>query len=149
VGQIIKNWLNMEENKYLVVDSSIFMCYLLPDEVLKGKYVEYFDDFDKRKIVFLCSNMVKYEVMNSLVSAWRQKRIKKDMVILLYDNFLNFPISIDDVEYDKILALAIKHNLSVYDACYLGLTKKYDCNLLTLDKKLKQAWRSEVKGINC
>ena len=52
---------------------------------------------------------------------------------------------VNTVNYENVVDLAILHKLSVYDASYLFLAKKYKCRLMTLDKRLEKAWQEEVK----
>ena len=53
------------------------------------------------------------------------------------------PVRIVDVPVDdKLLELALKHNLAVYDASYLSLAQTRRFPLATVDGKLQQAAES-------
>lgn len=64
------------------------------------------------------------------------KRITLPVAQELLETFLLFHTIPLTVSYQKVLLLAKKHHLSVYDATYVYLAKKTHKPLLTLDKKL-------------
>jgi len=56
---------------------------------------------------------------------------------------LALPIHVVTVPVDeRLLELALKHNLAVYDATYLGLAQNRQVPLATVDGKLQQAAES-------
>lgn len=56
-------------------------------------------------------------------------------------------ISFDSTEFDRTIALADEHRLTLYDAAYLELAMRLDCPLATLDKALRNAARAENVAI--
>lgn len=51
-------------------------------------------------------------------------------------------ITLYEVDHDAVLALAVGHRLSAYDACYLWLARHLDAPLLTLDARLAAVARA-------
>lgn len=49
---------------------------------------------------------------------------------------LRLPIVISDVDYGETVGLALKSDLTTYDASYLWLANHLDAELITLDAKL-------------
>lgn len=57
---------------------------------------------------------------------------------ILSRRFLEMEIELLPVEFGEVFKLAIKENLTVYDAAYLWLAKSKKVKLQTLDKQLKK-----------
>lgn len=129
----------------VVVDASFILSHLLPDE--DRPFVEdIFDLYARGKVIFIASPILPYEVANSLKVAYVRKRISLNLARKLIQLFTQLEIFLDVMPMKKVLDLAIKEGLSVYDACYLSLAKKYNNYLLTLDKDLSRY--SKVKLLN-
>jgi len=119
-----------------IIDSSIVLAELLPDEKNSHIVEKYFTDFFERKLDFIAPSLLKYEVVNSFRSQFLRKRLSVEKTQLLLEKFLSWSIIYKDVDFKDVLKLAILTNTTVYDASYLYLSKIYDLKLLTLDKKL-------------
>ena len=52
------------------------------------------------------------------------------------------------MEPERVLELALEHNLSAYDAAYLALAGSEGCELWTGDRPFYQAVRGEFLGVN-
>jgi predicted nucleic acid-binding protein len=85
------------------------------------------------------------EVANGLLMAARKKRIPPEQPQLLWDELSRLPIDpepglmITPIRGKEVLALAEKHGLTVYDAAYLELARRYQLPLATLDGNLRKA----------
>ena len=63
-----------------------------------------------------------YELLNALGKGVNRKRIDRQKALLLCREIRALPIGILDIPVDeKLLDLALQHNLSIYDASYLSL----------------------------
>jgi len=84
---------------------------------------------------------------NALLIAARRKRIKPEHPQSLWDELGRLPIDIEPalttVRGKEVLAVAEKHNLTVYDAAYLELARRYQLPLGTLDGDLRKAAQAE------
>lgn len=56
------------------------------------------------------------------------------------------PIRILEVDYEKIVAMAVETGLTTYDASYLWLTSTLRGELVTLDKQLKKVAATITSG---
>jgi len=87
------------------------------------------------------------EVANALLMAARRRRIKPEQPQALWDELGRLPIDIEPAlttaRGKDVLALGEKHNLTVYDAAYLELARRYQLPLGTLDADLRKAAQAE------
>lgn len=127
----------MAENKFVVIDSSFILSYLLPDENLP-QVEEIFSKFEEGKIEFIANRLLPFEVFNGLCVALMRKRISKELVKKLGERFLKFYIGLIDVDYIAVSNLAIASHLTYYDASYYYMAKEKKLKLLTKDKKLQK-----------
>lgn len=120
--------------KAYIADSSAILATLLPDEKTKATAKKIISLLEKYSI-FSCS-LLKYEICNSLKSAYLQKRITQKATQTLWENFLKIPITYLPINFPQTFKLAIRHHLSVYDATYLHLAKIKKAPLISLDTTL-------------
>lgn len=126
----------MEENtKTYIVDSSVIMAILMPDEKILPETQKFIKILES-KSKFIAPNLLEFEIGNSLKSSFFSKRITQKEADSLFTIFGNLPITFQSIKRDLVLKLSLKHKLSFYDASYLCLAKTNKCKLLTLDKKL-------------
>jgi predicted nucleic acid-binding protein len=88
-----------------------------------------------------------YEVTNTLLHLKQRNRITAtEMSRFLYD-LRALPVEVDaeGMEYifDRVLFLADRHRLTIYDASYLELALRTSYPLATLDSDLAKAARAE------
>lgn len=122
-------------NSRYTIDASFALSFLLPDEK-KPLSEKYFSLYALGKIKFLSSSLLHYEVLNALRSAYLSKRIIKEKAVKLGLAFLKLNIETLEPEKIGILKLALKNNITVYDAGYVEIAKQTKTKLLSLDKKL-------------
>lgn len=120
----------------IVIDASVILCRLLPDEKQTEKTASYFLLYEKEKLDFTAPVLIKYEVANALKSAVKQKRLSAKLSEMLLCEFLLFSIEYQEVNFQEVLKLALEKNISVYDASYVWLASLKKLPLLSLDKKL-------------
>ncbi len=128
-----------ENTNRLVVDASFVLSFLLPDEVIPEEIDSYFEQFKNGEIEIISSALIHFEVINGLKMAFARKRISLEYCNDRITEFLNYEIEIKLVDFDQVFQLALKENLTVYDASYLYLAKTESIPLLTLDGKLASA----------
>jgi len=119
-----------------VVDSSIIISYLLPDEILSASLKSIIRKFIRHQADFIAPTILRYEVGNVLKSATKQKRLNSEDALDIYHTFHDLQIRYLSPDYLDTLKVSLKHNLSFYDASYLCLAQEKNVKLLTLDKKL-------------
>jgi predicted nucleic acid-binding protein len=83
------------------------------------------------------------EVTNGLLVALRRKRLSLDDVRGLTADLQQLPIdpehALAPAAAQRVLELAIQHNLTVYDAAYLDLALRLNLPLASLDVDLRKA----------
>jgi len=126
----------MVENNRFVVDASFVLSILLPDEKTKIQARRYLNLILDPKNKIISTNLLEFEVGNGLRSAFLRKRIKKDSLKVLSNNFKLLPIVLNKIHFDNTLMFAVDEILSYYDATYVYLARKLKSRLLTLDEKL-------------
>lgn len=125
-------------DKY-VVDASVVLRWLLPDEKDLGSS-EFFGRAKSGKIQILVPEILLYEVLNGIKSALISRRLNKQQADGAVKTFMALEIGWQDQKNDsaRVMAIALKYNLSIYDAAYVALAKKLKVKLLSLDKKLQR-----------
>lgn len=124
----------------LVTDCSFIMSSILPDE--NQAYVEdIYNDIANNTYKVYVPSIFYLECNNVLLSALKRKRITQksyeEYIELLsvlpihVDNFCGTPESLY-----AIGSLAIKYELSSYDASYLEVAIRMNASMATLDTKL-------------
>ncbi len=124
-----------------VVDTSIAVCWLMPDEVHPVAQASFARlDGDEAIVPALWW----FEVRNVLVVNERRGRLdaaKSDSALEL---LRALPITMEHVPDEVgVLALARRYRLTVYDASYLELAQRRGVPLATLDTALASAAKTE------
>lgn len=124
----------------LVVDASVALAWVLPDEArLEADVVlEAVEELGGLAPIFF-----KVEVANVLAIAVRQKRIaveQRQQAIDALDR-MAFVFDTHGLErvWDNVIELAERHQLTAYDALYLETALRRDLQLATFDKALRRA----------
>lgn len=123
----------------LVVDSSVLLSALLPDE--QGPDLEkLFAEHDE----IIAPSLLWVELRNIVLSAERRQRLDRTMADALLDTLDDLGIALDhSPDSDRVLRLARRHDLIAYDALYLELAVRTGSPLATLDKALRRAAKAE------
>lgn len=96
----------------------------------------------------LAPPLLYFEIRNVLIVNERRGRLTDEQSERFLQNLKRLPIEIDqDCDDVRLLALARKHKLTVYDATYLELAVRQRLPLATLDAALERAARVEGVGI--
>lgn len=85
-----------------------------------------------------------FEVRNGLIVNERRGRIREARTVEFLRELERIAVSVDAAPVaDRVLALARKHRLTVYDDAYLELSLRQDLPIATLDMPLAAAARAE------
>lgn len=125
----------------IVVDASFAAAWFLPDESN-----ELADDVARRLAARpgLAPSIFSHELRNLLLVAHRRGRLSEAAMRRQLDRAARFPLrDAGPGETTRVLQLAIKHNLSAYDAAYLSLAIDEKAQLATCDRNLAAAARNE------
>lgn len=130
-------------DKVAVIDASVMLVWLLPDEDQTPLTSSLLDDYQEGLVSFMAPTLLWHEVANALRSAVKQGRIDTKGLRSSIRMFEEFQISFTDLtdNMELVVDTAVKHDLSSYDASYLVLAKIHRMALHTLDKKLMLAYK--------
>lgn len=124
----------------VVLGASTALAWCFPDEAS-----QYADDVlvKLEGLTILVSAVWGLEIANAILTGERKKRLKAPEIRLFADLLEALPIVEDRQPANECIAdivpLAREHNLSAYDAAYLGLAIRHAAPLATLDAKLVKA----------
>jgi predicted nucleic acid-binding protein len=125
-----------------VVDASFAAAWFLPDENSEAATL-----FARRieEEPGAVPDLFYHEMRNLLVLAFRRGRLSEDTLFLLIGRLEKMPLR-DSGGGDavQVARLALKHNLTAYDAAYLALAITERLPLATLDRKLAAGARAEA-----
>lgn len=123
----------------LVVDASLALSWLLPDESTPLS-LSAREELVSAETVWAAAHW-RLEVCNALWMAERRKRLDASGIAQAVALFTQWPVSVDPETNDhagtETLALARKHGSSVYDAAYLELALRRGAGLASLDRPLR------------
>jgi predicted nucleic acid-binding protein len=124
----------------IVVDASAWLAVLLTEEN---------SDLVEAHLVhghLLAPELIRYETANGILYAERRGRLTKGPTRdELFKMILNFPIQMIPLEawWDRGIHLAQKHDLTFYDAAYVGVARALGIPMLTLDDKVRKVLKIE------
>lgn len=113
--------------KYLLDTSAIYpLVLMLREEVLK-----YIDKF-------MVLDLTLYEVGNTIWKETKRGKIKNPAIVAkVFEELFKFMDMIRvSQELTSILSLALKENITFYDAAYIYIARKHGLKLVTSDKEL-------------
>lgn len=127
----------------LVIDASITLSWLLPDEVSALAFGVR-DELVSSEYVWVPAHW-RLEVCNALCVAERRKRLDAAGVAQAVALVTQLPIQVDPHTSERAgvetLSLSREHALSVYDAAYLELALRRGACLASLDGPLRAVTR--------
>ena len=135
----------MEETK-VVLDSSIIVKWFLK-ELYSEEAIKVRNDYVQRKISIAVPSLLIYEVLNALrySGIYSEEELKE---ICLALNKYGFEIY--DIEGDlksKVVEIAYRHNITVYEASYVALAMKLKTVLYTADDELLEKFPKITRQI--
>ena len=125
-----------------VLDASFALCWCFDDEATP-QTESTLTSLENQEAIAWVPAIWRYEMLNGLGKGVTRGRLTRDKALLFWQEVQALPVRVADVAVNEtLLELALKHNLSVYDACYLSLTQARRLPLATVDGKLQQAAES-------
>ncbi|MFZ5708927.1 MAG: type II toxin-antitoxin system VapC family toxin [Pseudomonadota bacterium] len=119
----------------LVVDCSVILAYLYPDEALTDRERQLLETS-----TLTAPDLIGYEVANSIAMSARKGRLQAGRDGQLVQTFLSLSIETRPCgPLDALLELARRHGLTAYDAAYLELALRRGVPLLTRGRALAAA----------
>jgi predicted nucleic acid-binding protein len=121
----------------LVIDASIVGAWVHADETsrIADAAAEVL-----RNQSGLVPGLFWFEVRNLLLVGERRKRISAEYTSVFLCRLDRLPLGIDrDCDSARVMDLARRHGLTVYDAVYLEVAERQGIRLATLDRQLAAA----------
>jgi predicted nucleic acid-binding protein len=125
-----------------VLDASFALCWCFDDEATP-QTESTLTSLENQEAIAWVPAIWRYEMLNGLGKGVTRGRLTRDKALLFWQEVQALPVRVADVAVNEtLLELALKHNLAIYDACYLSLTQARRLPLATVDGKLQQAAES-------
>jgi len=121
----------------IILDSSVIAKWFFPEEsgqlALKIK-----DDFTTNVTSISAPLLLYWEINNLLKTATKRSRITAKSAVSVYEAFLklNFIVYSSEELMTKTLKIAIRFDISSYDASYVALAEYLQKPFFTADQKL-------------
>ena len=132
----------------IVADASFAGSWLLPDKASETT-VKILKKILAAKEELAVPDLWSYEMLNLLLTAQKRRRIHEEELAEGIRILQALPCIFYDhrtlLAKNRTVALARRFRLSAYDACYLELADRLQCNLLSLDNALSKA--AKVLGL--
>ena len=137
-----------QEPGLVVVDASVVLKWQLDDEEYIPQSTALRNDFYALKAIkAIAPHLLIYEVVNGILTAVGRKRLDSDKALEAMDNLMELGVALREVQPERVLELALKHNLSAYDAAYLALAESKGCELWTGARPFYQATKSKLPQV--
>jgi predicted nucleic acid-binding protein len=121
----------------LVLDASIAAAWCFPDERTEATQ-RLLHDLPSLEIV-AAPRMWAYEIRNVILRGVRQERIGHSDAKAFLDSLTALRVRLLDPPYEEVFRIAMRFDLSFYDAAYLELALREGLLIATLDKRLRSA----------
>ena len=120
----------------IVVDASIVLKWLMPHEELVDEALAIRQDHIEGRQPCACPELLLYEVANALITKSQVplEEAIAGLALVLRDELIQYPF--EDNDHGFAMRVAREHRLSLYDAAYVALAKKLECQLVTANRRL-------------
>ena len=126
-----------------IVDASLTLGWYLKDEADRAYNLDVLAGLNANDA--LVPFLWTYEVANGLVMAQRRKRLAEADITTILKSLKTLPITVDLPDADRVMqlpVLALKYQLTVYDAAYLEMALRLKLPIATKDTAMKRAMTS-------
>ena len=126
-------------NDAFVLDASFSLHWCFEDEASDATD-SVLTALQNQKTIAWVPGIWAHEMLNGLGKGVTRGRVDRQKAILFWREIQELPVQVVDTPADeKLLELALEHNLSLYDASYLSLAVARKLAIATGDGKLQQA----------
>jgi predicted nucleic acid-binding protein len=139
---------NSPESARIVVDASVVIKWQFDDEeyIYQARLLRT-DVYLKGIFKLIAPPLLIYEVSNGIIVATRMKRLAENRAQEMMRIFLALEVDIREADLLLIFNLALKYNLTAYDAAYLALAQTEQCDLWTGDRTFYRAVIGQISRI--
>lgn len=118
------------------MDTSVVVKWYAPEkETDFGVAERVFYDLGEGKIIVKTSGLLIHELANALLKG---KKLTEEKMVDSLKLFFQTKVEVVPTDLSLIksaISLAIKYDLTVYDAVYVALAKKFGCQLISANPK--------------
>jgi predicted nucleic acid-binding protein len=130
-----------------ILDASFALRWCFEDEI-SAAAESVLTQLQDQKDTALVPGIWPHELLNGLGKGITRGRIERPKAFMLWQEIRALPVRVVEIPVDeKLLELALQHNLAVYDASYLSLAMMRRLSIATGDGKLQTAAQSIGIGI--
>ncbi len=131
-----------------MVDASVVLKWQLDDEHDVDNALALRDDFlIAEQLELDAPVLLAYELTNAIRSAAVRARLAPEVTEEALGNLLACGIGLHAPVPERILALALRFNISGYDAAYVAVAEDLGAELWTADKPLYEATRGDLRWV--
>ena len=121
--------------KKIIVDASLVVKWFITEEY-SNLALEIRDRFVNGQLELFAPSLLQYEVLNALKYSNLFSLDNLVDAVTSLENYGIIQVPLNGDYTQKTLKLAVDHNISIYDAAYIGLTDVLGICAYSADKKL-------------
>ncbi|MHA1846402.1 MAG: type II toxin-antitoxin system VapC family toxin [Promethearchaeota archaeon] len=130
--------------KHYIVDASVIVKWFI-DENDSEKAEILREAFVKKKVEIICPSLLQFEVLNALKYS---NLFNKDDLVIAAEALEAYPFTVQQIKgkiQERMISLALDHDLSIHDAAYVSLAIEGNKQLVTADEKIKEKLPEKLK----
>jgi len=133
------------------VDAGVMARWFIPGEEYEEEALKIRNDYAQGKIQLYAPTLIIYEVLNSIWEAVTRKLMEIGQVktyCQTIPKIMPTTIKFGSEDLERIMEIAVKEKITIYDAAYIIMAIKTKSTLITADKKLFETGRKYIKTIH-
>ena len=134
-----------------MVDASVAVKWVLSGEAYEENAAKFKDNQLSENAEMFAPSLMIHEVANSLWKAIKLKRITQEDAFRAMKDLGDLQINLQEqywTEVSREFAIAIKLDITTYDAAYLALSEKMNALVITADDKLYEKVKGHFKVLH-
>jgi predicted nucleic acid-binding protein len=120
----------------IVLDASVVLKWIFENEEGSGRALDYRDMHVSGEQPIAVPDLFFYEVGNVLLT---RTRLDAEAVSEAFSLLWSFDLEVCDLgfeEFSSAIRISRRYRITLYDAAYVELARRLQCDLVTSDKKL-------------
>ena len=132
-----------------VLDASVALKWQFEDEEATVAAMSLLEDFTEARIELITPTLFPYEIISAVNIAINRNRIGEaaGYRAINYITSLGIGLRAFDDLVEPTFHMARQYGLSTYDCAYMALAEKEKCDLITGDRKLFNAVKSQLPWV--
>jgi predicted nucleic acid-binding protein len=130
----------------MIIDASILLCALFPDEAQRQAQ-RLVRDHAAGRLQLKAPSLLPYEIANAVWLAERRGRIDHSQADQILETVDGLDIKILEVGWVELMPFARQYQRTAYDAAYLALAHAQQQQLITADLRLYNAVHADLAWV--